>query len=479
MTPQTLLVPEAVVYSVGRLGLSIILGLCLLVLFFVVWTAPHLTPFFPLAIISGIGFLYLLRNPLLHLSLVIASFALVADFDEGIDVGEVLFGLFYASYLGIWLFRRVFLQREKLLESTIDFLMVAILVLVTVHVFVGWLWGAAITSALREWQSWTMLAFYFPVKDACRRYPHGTKAMLIVIVAAALFVAVRNVIELKSLVSAAGEVWQITKKGRVIANEIILVTGGLVALAAVTHFRRLRWIMLASGLLVTFLLGLILTQSRSYWLSFAFGALAMVMLSDRAGRSRIAVITSVAVGGGLTLVLLLFGDLATLLFAGLLDRVLSLAGGATDMSLVNRMLEISAAWQWIRHNPILGYGLGTEFSFFDLTISGTRTWAFIHNGYVGLLYKFGIPGAILIMTFWIGSIVRGVRSVRRNGLDSWNMKGCLVSVGVLASLLVSGMTANPFFLSDTLLVFGVFGGVCAGASSASEKSESHDPPLSP
>ena len=468
MTPQTLLDPEAVVYRVGRYGLSIILGLCLLILLFVVWTAPHLTPFFPLAILGGVGFWYLLRNPLLHLSLVIASFALVADFEEGIDVWEVLFGLFYASYLGIWFFRRVFLQREKLLESTIDRLVVAILLLVTVHVFVGWLWGAAIANALREWQSWTMIAFYFPVKDACRRYPNGTKAILTVIVAAALFVTVRNVIQLKSFVSSAGEIWQITKKGRIIANEIILVSGSLVALALVTHFRRLRSLAPTSLLLITFLLGLILTQSRGYWLGFAFGALAMEMLSDRAGRSRVAAISAVSLGVGLAFVFFLFGDFATLLFAGLLDRVLSLAAGASDMSLVNRMLEISAAWQWIRVNPILGYGLGTEFSFFDLTISGTRTWAFIHNGYVGLLYKFGIPGTIVIMSFWIGSIVRGIRSIRVKGLDSWNMRGCLVAVGVLASLLVSGMTANPFFLSDTLLVFGVFGGLCASASSASD-----------
>jgi O-antigen ligase len=440
------------------------LGTCVLILVALTWTAPNLAGFFPFVLLACAGLWYVVSKPLLHLSLVLASFAVVADFEEGIDVWEVLFGVFYATYLGIWLFRHVFLYKEKLLRSTTDRLVVLILLCVTFSIFVGWLWGAKLPNAFREWQSWTMFAFYFPVKDACRRYPNGVRAILIATIVAALFVTVRNVIQLKSLVSAAAEIWQITKKGRIIANEVILVSGGLIALVAVLHFRRMRSLLAVSLLLITFLLGLVLTQSRGYWAGFALGSFAIFLLADRGDRIKIVTLAAGSLGVGLFLMVVLFGEFAQLLFAGLLDRVLSLGSTTTDMSLVNRFLEIGAAWESIRVNPILGYGLGSEFSFFDLTISGTRTWSFIHNGYVGLWFKFGILGTALIMIFWIRSITTGVRRIRQKGISDWASRGCMVSVAVLVSFLVSSMTANPFYLSDTLLTFGVFGGMNAAAT---------------
>jgi O-antigen ligase len=222
---------------------------------------------------------------------------------------------------------------------------------------------------------------------------------------------------------------------------------------------------LALGAFALYFSGLLLTQSRGYWLAFLVSAGFLFLNVDRPVRRRMI---AYAAGGSLILLVLGFvflQDYMTLVFGGLIERLLSLKTAASvDISLVNRFRESAAVWDKIVHNPVLGYGMGVSYDFFDITRGTTDTDAFVHNGYLSLWYKYGLLGLVLMVYIWIVSIRNGIRAYRiRPAAPSVRLAG-LITASALTAFLLSCNTSNPFFLNDTLFAFALLMGTANGAS---------------
>lgn len=427
------------------------------------WFAPDLLPVLPALLIGGIAGAWLFRRPLVNLCVVLGTYPFIADFDPGLDLTEVLYGLYYLSYLGHWYGSRLFLYRERLMTNPGDRLLVFFGLWVTLSVGTALLFSADLADIRGEYLALTMLAFYFPVKDACIRYENMVVYLFLIFAWAGLFTAVRNAILLREILSSAEYAWQVTTKGRVIANEILMAVPALAALAWMMYARHWLHRLVIFGAFLVFLFGLIMTQSRGYWLAFAFGALVFFLLTDgrRRGHLLLLGVGSLVCFVGIGLVF--FGDLVSLIFAALIDRIVSLqTASSQDISLVNRFLETKAVWNRIQVNPIVGYGPGVVYSFYDLTIMGTRTRAFIHNGYIGVWFKYGLVGLLPLLLFWVRSMWNGVQVFWTRTAPRMHRVGAVAATAGLAAMTVSALTANPFILSDTLLMFGILAGMATG-----------------
>ena len=456
---------ESWLYYWGSGLLYAAFGFAMVLLVFITWKLDWILPFIPVVLLGGVGIWWLFQRPLLNLAVVLCSFVLIADFEEGIQITEVFYGLYYMSFLGYWFFKRLFLDDKPVFERPEEKALWIFLILVTLSIPLTLLFGGTFKLWLGEWLSLSLLGFYFPVKEAVIKHDQGLKVVIGVVLFVGLVVLGRNVLEYKQAITDAVQAWEIAK-GRAVTNEGLLMVPAFFSLAMYLFSVEWKQKTIFLGLFIAFFGGLILTQSRGYWVAFFLGALVLFWLIPRQQKGRLlatGVVTGVVVFAIATIVL---GDVLMLVLGGLLDRLVSIGSATTkDISLVNRFLETGAVWEHIKTNPILGHGMGVSYRFFDITYEFSDSKPFIHNGYIALWYKFGVWGPALILTFLGICIRRAFVVVRQNQGDRLMATASLAVIACLAAFSLSANTSNPFYINDPMFIFSVMTGMVGGCYS--------------
>lgn len=452
--------------AVRSFGAATLVGTFLfstVILLYLAWKVSWALPVFFLAVACMPILVYVFRHPLLNLGVVLGLFVFVSSNQEGIQTAEVVYGIYYLAFLAHWFATRLFLSRERIFARFEEKALAAFLILVTLWIPLTFLFGGEPRSILSEWTALMFLGFYFPIREACVRDKEGVKLILSLLLWIGLFAAVRNVIMYRHALADADYAWQIVS-GRVWMNDTLLMVTSTVAVALVLHLRKAASRIAVGGVFLVLLVGLILTQSRTMWVAFAIGCLLIFVFIDSSRKKQL-----LAVGlGGLAisaiLGLLFFSQYIDLIFLALVDRFASLGTAFTsDLSLINRFQESMAVLGDVIRNPIIGYGMGVPFRFFDLTHMGTVERTFIHNGYLSLWFKFGILGLGLVTLFWIRSCRSGIVAYVRSNEYSLAAAAGLASAVALACMMLTAITSNPFFLGDTTLTFALLTGLASAA----------------
>ena len=177
---------------------------------------------------------------------------------------------------------------------------------------------------------------------------------------------------------------------------------------------------------------LLLTYERTFWLATA-AALGLVVV--RAGRARrLRALVGVVVGLAVTL-----GAVATLAPEAVTtaqERLLSLGQASRDSSVQDRLDESRHVLSEIRERPVVGSGLGaTVFFWKKRARTPPRAYAFVHNGYLALAWKLGIPAALLFVALVGWAILARAPSAGdprfaavRGGCQAALLALCIVSV---------------------------------------------------
>lgn len=445
----------------GRFAIGGATLLLLVVAFALAVESPLYGLAVPAAVLAVGAGLALTRVPLGHLCGVILFFGVTARSKAGVQIEEVVFAAYYLGYLATWLGSRLWVYREPIFRSPVDLCVGGFLVYMTGSIGLTVLFGGDLSYARADWINFSMLGFYFPIREVCERYRWGPWLVVGFVLYLGLFSLVRNVAMFSSALSGAEHAWQVAR-GRVPMNEMLLLVPALGCLGFAAHepLGR-RWALYTAGFAL-FTVGVILTQWRAYYVDLAVGAALFFVLLGWRQRGRLTLATALSGAIGLGFGYLVFGDLMTLLVTGILDRILSIGTSTTaDISLLNRLLETESVWDRIRQNPIVGYGIGTTFSFFDSIYEATWTKSYAHNGYLTLWFKFGIIGLGLILWTWGASITSSYRTWRRGATDAERTLGVVLAV-VLISLIPSHFVSATFSTSDTVMMFAILTGTTAG-----------------
>jgi len=454
----------AVLHRIGRSLLLSGLGLSLLFVLFLGWKIPDALPFFPILPIGAVLVWYLFRHPLLNLAIVLASFVLIADFEDGIQPTEVFYGLYYLGFLSHWFVTRLFLYKESIFERREDRVLMLFLVLMSLSFPITLLYGGTMRMIMGEWLSLSMLAFYWPVREAIERNPRALYVMIGVIGWIGLFVLARNIFNYQDIIAKAAYAWQVTK-GRAVTNEGLLMVPAFFGLSFFLFAEKKNTLLVSLCVFLAYVGGLILTQSRGYWVAFFIGGLFLFYLVPKKTRIRFVSAAVLSGAGILGLAMFFFGDYVMLIVTGLLNRVVSIGSAATrDLSLVNRLLESSAVLSHIATNPILGHGMGVTYRFYDITFGFSHEKSFIHNGYLALWFKFGIWGLGMLLYFFGAIIRRSVRVFRSLTPTPHARTAGLAVAGSFIAFSVSANTSNPFYINDTMFIFAVLAGIAGGLS---------------
>lgn len=444
---------------------SLLGGFALAVLLsFALAFAHPLAGLVPIALVLGGGGAVAAHrsSPLAPLAVAFGLFGFASSYQAGIQPVEILFALYGYGYLGVWFGLRMWAYRERVLFDFRD----AVFALLPAYVVAAFVLTAvnrgSMMGAVSDAMNFSMLLFYFPVREVVARYKAGPWMVAGALAYLGAVAFIRNALLLQSVFSSAEYAWQVART-RAAANEMLLLIPAVGALALAVHERGWFRPILLTGASVLFAIGVILTQWRAYYVDLALGVMLIGLLAGGVGRRRLVGLGAIGlvVGGGLAF--LLFGDFVTLMVLGILDRILSI-GTATssDISLINRFYEWEVAWELIRVNPILGYGPGVSFGFFDAIFKGTWEKSYVHNGFLLLWYKFGIFALIGIVLAWGRSIWQGWRTWRASALPHHERALAFASAIVLLSLIPSHFVQTTFSTMDTLFAFAVVNGLVAG-----------------
>lgn len=469
ISPKTLPRPsDTWLLNWGRFALSSAFGLGLLITVYLTVLAPGLLPFLPLVMFGGVAAWVLFQYPLWNLFFVLALFAPTADFDDGRQIEEILYALYLVSYIVVWHVRYRLLAGRPWTACRADQLLLGFFIWMGITLPLTVVFGGSLGAQFSELYAWFSFLLYWPIKHAVATRPNGLRTVLLGVLAIGIFVFVRNVLTYVEILSSATQAWQVIK-GRAVMNESLLMVPAFIALVGFIYSDSWRYRLLSGIGFGLFFTGLILTQSRGYWAAFLIANMVLFFVIPWRYKKKIVVSGGMAGIIAAVIGLLFFGDVIVLIAAGLWERLSSMGMAATrDISLINRFLESGAVWERIQTNPILGHGMGVPFRFFDITWEYSMNRAFIHNGYISIWYKFGLPGILLFLGFLGNTVWRAFRLVLCDLPEnmSLNRVALLAALGSLLAFVVSTNTSNAFIMSDTILMLAALTGMVHGTDHA-------------
>ena len=347
-----------------------------------------------------------------------------------------------------------------MLQEPEDRLLFGFLLIVGVSPVLTILHSGSLTDAAGELFALSMLALYFPIRETCVRHRAGVYVVLAALLFVAAYVGVRNLINYHTIIARATQLWQV-EKGRAATNDTLLLAASCFTLVSLVYVRRWRAQLTLGSAFAFFLVGLILTQSRGYWVSFLVSCGLLLWMLDKAERLRAIKLGAATMGLILVVAVIALGDLVRVVVEALVERFASTS--TSDLSLIGRLYEAEAVWQRVMVNPIVGYGTGVPYHFYDLFQSGTRVDTFTHNGYLALWYKFGIVGLLLMLGFLIRSLYIASCSGQRADVPIPLRVGAIGGAMALLAVLIAANTSNPFHLNDMTFTIAVITGVGGAA----------------
>ncbi len=417
----------------------------------------------PVTILGGTLVCFLFANPHVNLIVAILGFVFVASNEKGFQAIEVAYAAYLYTILIIWYLRHFISHSEKILVEKSDWALALFLGLLPATLILTGIFDGDFRVAASELISLSMFLIYFPVKYTVAHQKQGPKKMLVTLVVMSVAVAILNSVNYASDLSNASTLLHIAGS-RVVVNDCLLMIGTMMSLTLLIYSKGPASLLLSASALAFTFAGLIMTQSRGFWLAFVFGSLALLLLVRTSERIKILTTATVMAVLIVGIGYILIGPFLTVILEGISERFISIISAFTqDLSLINRFRETSAVFEKIVINPLIGYGPGVSYVFYDIVHQSTDTDSFVHNGYVGLWYKYGIWGTGLVLFFWYSTIKLGLHAFRNNDAEHWTRLAGLAGAVSLIALTVSTLTQNPFFLKNYLFVIAIAAGLAAGA----------------
>jgi len=418
---------------------------------------------FPIAIITLVIASVLFFHPQLSIAFAILGFILMASNETGFQATEIIYAFYLFVVFLTWFLRNTVFDSQVILTQRADWSLSLFLGLLPLTLLLTYFFRGDFLIAMSELISLSMLLIYFPIKHIVAHDRHGPKLILISVVIMCSAVAISNSLEYASDLSNAIALSQVAGS-RVVVNDALLMCGTIMSLTLLVFARNPLSFLFSLGALTITFAGLIMTQARGAWLAFLLGVIALIVLVQTSERIRIltigAILGALIIGVGYILI----GPFLNVILVGIIERFGSIMTAVTqDLSLVNRFRETSTVLEKIMVNPLIGYGPGVSYLFFDIVHQYTDTDSFVHNGYIGLWYKYGVWGLGLILVFWYSTIKQGLIAFRSERADRWTRSVAIAGAIPLIALTVTTLISNPFFLKNQIFIVAVAAGMAAGA----------------
>lgn len=364
---------------------------------------PWLAIVIPLALMAV---LVLIMRPKVWIALFLVSLpALLTEGGKGLSVLEIVIGGFFTASVVLWLIWRMAAGGPPLVRNWFDVLILTFIIVSSLNVVLAVSNGITSIEWFSEWLLFTLMLYYFPLREYFGRDDHDFEQLLLWFAIASVALAMYSVYDYKQRM-AEGIVyaWQFSASRSALLGPVFLIAI-VMCLSRFFHMKN-RWryglILISSVNAVA----LFLTFTRTLWVTF-FLCLAIMMLffTWRQNLRLVAgiILTTWVVVASAYAVNPHFASIAIKVITKRFASSAQLAGG--DRSFESRVVEASYAWRKIKQYPF-GSGLRVPVVIKTPIDFHTIRSSFIHIGYVALVYKVGFPMAFLFffalgLQFWM------------------------------------------------------------------------------
>jgi O-antigen ligase len=347
----------------------------------------------------------------------------------GITAMEYVMVAFYVGGLALWFSLMWFVQRRKLIRNVGDWLLIGFLVALLLNLFVAMGNEVSPLTWFRAALLFVFLLYYFPLRE--HLITQRDVILFCGVVCCAMFVVAAQT--LQRYVAASTNVlyaYQLMTS-RMNSNNNMSVVLSIIAVVAALYTRKPLIRILLLGIGVVFFTMTVVSFARMFILATVVGITATLLFFDTRrliafGVSAMLVIAIFASG-----VTVIFQKRAAVALTVLSKRVGSAAKGTKDPSLIARIIESKVLVGHLLHSPLGGMGMGATFTMYDNINNRTIHPQFVHNGYIFIVAKLGIPIWFLLYGWYVFYLARAYICAR----SANTMFDIIISYAAFASLL--------------------------------------------
>jgi len=394
-------------------------------------------------------------------------------YDRGDEVSliEIILAIQYLGTLSIWMFWMLLIKREKLVDNIADIFIFFFLLIILGNSIINYINSNDMMIWVREAFNLLLLCIYFPIK----KYFTEKKELMTLLVIYSIVVTASAFLHfntyLKVLQGNIQYAYELSQGIRV--NQSLFTAGAVFGFIFALHTKN----KILSLILVVFtsvsIAGLVTSFSRTYWIILIIEMLIVVFYLS--GRQRIklmafAFITSLVI---LVSLLYIFEDKSKIMVQ-LLERRLTSAGkGTSDISIQARFAEYEQEFKGIMEYPMAGQGLSKKITYWNTLESYTSRVQYIHNGYIYVAYKMGIPAFFVFFFPFIYYLVKGEKLARKES-DVFFRILTLGSYLAILMILISIFTATQLSSREGNFVIALSFSFISIAMNRAKNTEMHD-----
>ncbi len=354
-----------------------------------------------------IFFIGLLSIPLLYLIInnskiwIYTAFIALAyflrDSSEVVSEYDVVSGAFYIGGLIIWSISRIFVNRQKIVHSFTDWLILAFFSCLIPNLIIALLNGVELIDWLREFAMFLLILYYFPIKDIIKSKRDIITLLCILLISAIIL----NLLQFyQYFLFLQNYILYVYQLGAAIKyNQPLYASAIIFGIAFASIQKKIGYKYLLLLFTVMTVTALVATFSRAYWVMVLINLLIIIFFIPKDGRK--FMVSSIVLGGILfsLFIYVAFQDKVEFVYYVIEKRFVSTTAGVKDISLQMRLNEFEGVFEQIENYPLGGSGLARKFSYYDPIGISTQRTNFVHNGYLYLIYRLGYPLAIIFFIY--------------------------------------------------------------------------------
>jgi hypothetical protein len=361
---------------------------------------------------------------------------------QGINPLDLILITIWIGGLAIWFINSLFIEKRKLIRNLADWFIIFFFIMYLGYMIMGIVTGTSqVTSSISEFLRASVILIYFPLREEVNT-KEKLKIFFFNLIIALIISFVIWAFQNYFSISNAKNIYELTKFKRT-NQEIFMgsvIFGAFFYLNKNTPFNKI----IILGFIVLSGIGLIVTLSRVYWIATFFSFIIGFVYFDIKKKINIIQILILLVSIFLLTLFLIIPDFFSYLSEFFLKRLNSLSKFSQDNSFLARFDEIGKLWHQDKMYFFGGTGLSKNFTYYNSSFD-LVTWDsdFVHNAYVHLSYKAGIPMAILYFSTIIYYCSKAFSSLNKLNLSTINSL-YLASATTLFSFLIVSLVTSTF-----------------------------------
>jgi len=390
-------------------------------------------------------------------SIIITSPLYLISNEADFDISDLISAIIWIGGLFIWLFYYVLVQKNKIIDDLSDWLFLFFYICLSINFFAAYFNGNELDIWIRTVARFCIPLLYFPIK-AHIKTKIDLRNLLILSTIAFGILALMMLYETSIRLQNIKHAWEMGSILRL--NQSLFGVALIVIISMIIFNKKIKNKLLLVLSFIPFIIVFITSMSRIFWFGLIVSVIYSIFFLPQKQRKTILISVLIIFSMAVLIGYALLGEKADFFLGLFVDRFTSIGNFMEDESFLVRFQEYGVAFTEIMKSPFIGNGFAHKIMYYSKLTSDTWHTSNVHNGYILITMRFGIPLAIIYYSVFTYKFFKTINILHSAKYSFEKMVLLGVSSGFIllfiSNLLsASVMTRDGDFL--IALMFGIIG----------------------